>query len=125
MFILTSDNTLEENKISEAFTKGAIENRFPCICILTIDLFNSYMQTMRKEEAITKTEALRQSKLKRFLAKDMAEILDDEPSVDPNQLQALIDDRFKVYVNPTSILKKKDKNNQKTSKKCKAAATNI
>ena len=115
---LTSDNSDDAERKSDSFTEEAIDKIFPQIRIATIDLFNSYTQTMRVEEATAKTETLRKSKLKSSLAAEMAEIIAQEPSVDPKQLRALIDDRIKVNVNPTSILKRSDKkkNNKKLSK---------
>ena len=57
----------------------------------------------------------------------MAAILEQEPSLDPKNLQVLIDDRIAVKVNPSSNIKKKHNTpptdtNQRLSKKEKAKA---
>ena len=124
---LTSDNSSEDENTSDGFTEDAIKNIFPHIRTVTTELFTHYRQQLRIEEATVKTEALRQSKLKTSVSKDMAAILEKEPSLDPKNLQVLIDDRIAVKVNPSSILKKKHtttppNKKQRLSKKEKSKA---
>ena len=124
---LNSDNSPENEITSETFTEDAAKDIFPHIHTVTTELFTHYRQQLRIEEATTKTEALRQSKIKASVSKDMAAILDKEPSLDPKNLQVLIDDRIAVKVNPSSIIKKKHNTpptgtNQRLSKKEKSKA---
>ena len=105
---LNQTNSSDEEANSKAFTEEAINKFFPIIRNVTIGLFEDYTQTMRAEEATVKTEALRQSKLKTSVSKDMASILEKEPSLDPKSLQALIDDRITAN-------KKRDSDNDNTS----------
>lgn len=57
---LTSTNSSEDVVNSKVLTEEATNNFSPVICTVTVDLFNNYTQIMRKEEAIDKTEPLRQ-----------------------------------------------------------------
>ena len=125
---LTSTTTSEEDEAkSEAFIDEAIENFFPVIQSVTIDSFNNYTPTMRTEEAIVRTEALRHSKLKTSISKNMAEILEKEPSIDPKNIQALIDDRIKVSIKNNSGINKtpRQKNNSSMNKENKKAAMTV
>ena len=124
---LASDNSQEDENTSDVFTEDAIKDIFPHIRTVTTELFTHYRQQLRIEEATVKTEALRQSKIKTSVSKDMAAILEQEPSLDPKNLQVLIDDRIAAKVNPSSILKKKyitppPNNKQRLSKKERSKA---
>lgn len=52
--IHTSTNNSAEEANSKVFTEEAINNFFPAIMTVTIDLFDNYTQTMRTGEAIVK-----------------------------------------------------------------------